>query len=206
MQWLSQYGYLIAVFIAVLIAFVLVSIKAAKAYLQHNKTFKRQQDELIRLTQLKNKYKDITTSDLNSFDEKEILEGMALIYQINLQKSEDMEKAFLSLNKERQYVYTLDVFVEDGSVGEFYSQNSDILTSIICDALNAIGMSDFALELFEISKMYDNSNEEVSYSKEKIESFDKKMTQDDILTKIKLQGAKYIKENFDKLKNLPFSI
>lgn len=206
MQWLTQYGYLIAVFIIVLIAFILVSIKAAKAYTRHNKTFKSQQNELIRLTKLKNKYKDAAATDLDSFDEEEILEGMALIYQIALQKSEDMEKTFLDMNKEKQYVYTLDVFVQDASAGEFYSQNSDILTSIICDALKAIGMEDFALELFEISKMYDNSNEDVSYSKRAIENFDKKMSENDILTKIKLNGAKYIKENFDKLKNLPFII
>lgn len=206
MQWLSQYGYLIAVFVVVLIAFVFVFMKAVEAYSKHNKTYKNQENELKRLTALKNKYKDASKEDLASFDENEILEGTALVYQVALQKCDDMEKAFLSLNKEMQYVYTLDVFVQDASVGEFFSQNSDILTSIICDALNAIGMTDFSNDVFQIAKMYDNSNEDVSFSKTAIEDFDKKMLQGDFLTKIKLDGAKYIKENFDELKNLPFTI
>lgn len=206
MQWLSQYGYLIAVFVVVLIAFVFVFMKAVEAYSKHNKTYKNQENELKRLTALKNKYKDASKEDLASFDENEILEGTALVYQVALQKCDDMEKAFLSLNKKMQYVYTLDVFVQDASVGEFFSQNSDILTSIICDALNAIGMTDFSNDVFQIAKMYDNSNEDVSFSKTAIEDFDKKMLQGDFLTKIKFDGAKYIKENFDELKNLPFTI
>ncbi len=206
MQWLSQYGYLIAVFVVVLIAFVFVFMKAVEAYSKHNKTYKNQENELKRLTALKNKYKDASNEDLATFDENEILEGVALVYQVALQKCDDMEKAFLSLNKKMQYVYTLDVFVQDASVGEFFSQNSDILTSIICDALNAIGMKDFSNDVFQVAKMYDNSNEDVSFSKVAIEDFDKKMQQGDFLTKIKLNGAKYIKENFDELKNLPFTI
>lgn len=206
MQWLSQYGYLIAVFVVVLIAFVFVFMKAVEAYSKHNKTYKNQENELKRLTALKNKYKDASNEDLAAFDENEILEGTALVYQVALQKCDDMEKAFLSLNKKMQYVYTLDVFVQDASVGEFFSQNSDILTSIICDALNAIGMKDFSNDVFQVAKMYDNSNEDVSFSKVAIEDFDKKMQQGDFLTKIKLNGAKYIKENFDELKNLPFTI
>lgn len=206
MQWLSQYGYLIAVFVVVLIAFVFVFMKAVEAYSKHNKTYKNQENELKRLTTLKNKYKDASNEDLATFDENEILEGTALVYQVALQKCDDMEKAFLCLNKKMQYIYTLDVFVQDASVGEFFSQNSDILTSIICDALNAIGMTDFSNDVFQIAKMYDNSNEDVSFSKTAIEDFDKKMQQGDFLTKIKLDGAKYIKENFDELKNLPFTI
>lgn len=206
MQWLSQYGYLIAVFVVVLIAFVFVFMKAVEAYSKHNKTYKNQENELKRLTALKNKYKDASNEDLATFDENEILEGTALVYQVALQKCDDMEKAFLSLNKKMQYVYTLDVFVQDASVGEFFSQNSDILTSIICDALNAIGMKDFSNDVFQVAKMYDNSNEDVSFSKVAIKDFDKKMQQGDFLTKIKLNGAKYIKENFDELKNLPFTI
>lgn len=201
MQWLTQYGYLIVVFVLALLAFVLIFMKAVKAYTSHNKTLRSQENELKRLTALKNKYKNADAQQLADFDENEILEGTALIYQIALQKSEDMEKTFLNMSKEKQYVYTLDVFVQDASAGEFYSQNSEILTDIILDALKAIGMEDFALALGEIAKMYDNSNEDISFCKQEIENFDKKMTEGDILTKIKLAGAKYIKENFEKLKN-----
>lgn len=201
MQWLSQYGYLIVVFVVVLIAFVLVFLKAVEAYSKHNKTFKAQENEIKRLTAIKEKYKNVTFDEISSYDKSEILEGMALIYQIALQKSDDMESAFQCLNEEKKFVYTLDVFTQDVSAGEFYSQNSEILTSIICDALKAIGMDEFSNELFEFAKMYDKDNEDVSFSKQAIENFDKNMKDNNILAKIKLASAKYILENFEKLKN-----
>lgn len=201
MQWLSQYGYLIIVFVVLLVAFVFLFMKAVSAYSNHNKSYRAQEAEIKRLTALKEKYKNATLCDLESFDESEILEGIALLYQITLQKSEDMEESFKALSREKQYVYVLDVFTEDASAGEFYSQNSEILTSIITEALAAIGMTDFASELSDFAKMYDKDDEEVSFSQKAIEDFDKKMEDNGILVKIKLASAKYIKENYDILKN-----
>ncbi len=200
MQWLSQYGYLIIVFIVLLVAFAFIFMKAVSAYSKHNKTYKAQETELKRLTALKEKYKNATLAEIEFYDDSEILEGIALLYQIALQKSEDMESEFKALPKEKQYVYVLDVFTEDGSAGEFFTQNSEILTSIIGEALTAIGMTDFALELSAFAKMYDKDDEEVSYSTAAIENFDKMMQEKDILAKIKLTSSKYIKENYDILK------
>ncbi|MBQ7295907.1 MAG: hypothetical protein IJW86_06905 [Clostridia bacterium] len=200
MQWLSQYGYLIIVFIVLLVAFAFLFMKAVSAYSNHNKTYRAQEAEIKRLTALKEKYKNATLADLEAFDESEILEGTALLYQIALQKSDNMEGSFKAMSKEKQHVYVLDVFTEDGSAGEFFSQNSEILTSIICEALMAIGMTDFADKLSAFAKMYDKDDEEVSYSVAAIEKFDKMMIENDILAKIKLASAKYIKENYDILK------
>ncbi len=200
MQWLSQYGYLIIVFIVLAVAFVFIFIKAVNAYSEHNRLFKEQEAELKRLTVLKDKYKNATLAEIETFDEAEILEGTALIYQITLQKCDDIEAAFKSLSKEKQYVYVLDVFTQDGSAGEFFAQNSEILTSIICDALVSIGMTDFAEKLADFSKMYDKDNEEVSFSEREIEIFDKYIIDSDILAKIKLASSKYIKDNYDNLK------
>ncbi len=200
MQWLSQYGYLIIVFVVLLVAFVFIFMKAVSAYSNHNKTYKAQEAEIKRLTALKDKYRNATLAEIETYDESEILEGTALLYQIALQKSEDMEGDFNALTKEKQYVYVLDVFTQDGSAGEFYSQNSEILTSIIGEALTAIGMADFANELSSFAKMYDKNDEEVSFSEKAIENFDSNMQEKDVLAKIKLASAKYIKENYDILK------
>ncbi|MBQ4349586.1 MAG: hypothetical protein IJC79_08240 [Clostridia bacterium] len=200
MQWLSQYGYLIIVFIVLLAVFAFVFMKAVSAYSKHNKTYKAQEAELKRLTALKEKYKNATLDMLETYDESEISEGMALLYQIALQKSDDMEEAFRAMPKEKQYVYVLDVFTQDGSAGEFFTQNSEILTSIIVEALNAIGMTAFASELSVFAKMFDKDDEDVSYSTAAIEKFDKMMQEKDILAKIKLSSSKYIKENYDILK------
>ena len=151
------------------------------------------------MTNLKNKYRNITADELAECSDSEILEGFALLTQIEMQKSDDMEEYFRNLPKEKQYIYVLDVFVSDGSVKEFYTQNGEILTDILIDALNAIGMIDFADKLSSVAKMYNKDDESVSFDKKLIENFDKTLNENDILTQIKVNCARYIIENFNLL-------
>ena len=195
----SEYGYLIGVFALVLVVFVLVLGRAAKAYTSHFNTVNEQKKQLEYLTALKNKFKDITLQELSQCDEGEILEGFALLTQVEMQKSDDMEAYFVTLPKIRQLIYVLDVFVQDEGAGEFFSQNGEILTDIIIEAVEAIGMNAFAKKLSEIAKMYNKDDESVSFDQKKIDDFDKSLNDDGILTEIKVNSAKYIKENFNLL-------
>ena len=198
-QWFSEHGYLIGVFALVVIVFIVVLNFAAKAYSKHYNTLNEQKKMLEHMTALKNKYKNITAEVLSSCSEDEILEGFALVYQSEIQKCEDMEAYFSTLPKEKQFVYVLDVFVGDEGSEVFYSQNGEILTDIIIDALKAIGMNDFADKLSEIHKMYDKDDESTSFDREKVENFDKSLNESDVLTQIKVNSAKYIKENLNLL-------
>ena len=198
-QWFSEHGYLIGVFALVVIVFIVVLNFAAKAYSKHYNTLNEQKKMLEHMTALKNKYKNITAEELSSCSEDEILEGFALVYQSEIQKCEDMEAYFSTLPKEKQFVYVLDVFVGDEGSEVFYSQNGEILTDIIIDALKAIGMNDFADKLSEIQKMYDKDDESTSFDREKVENFDKSLNESDVLTQIKVNSAKYIKENLNLL-------
>lgn len=198
-QWFSEHGYLIGVFALVVIVFIIVLNFAAKAYSKHYNTLNEQKKMLEHMTALKNKYKNITAEELSSCSEDEILEGFALVYQSEIQKCEDMEAYFSTLPKEKQFVYVLDVFVGDEGSEVFYSQNGEILTDIIIDALKAIGMNDFADKLSEIHKMYDKDDESTSFDREKVENFDKSLNESDVLTQIKVNSAKYIKENLNLL-------
>ena len=198
-EWFSQHGYLIGVFVLVVVVFIVVLNRAAKAYSKHYSTLNEQKKLLEHMTALKNKYKNISAEELSACDENEILEGFAIVCQAEIQKSYDMEGCFGTLPKEKQYIYALDIFVDDGSAETFYSQNGEILTDIILDALRAIGMQSFADELYEIEKMYDKNDESVSFDQKKIEDFDKYLNESDILTQIKVNSAKYIKENFNLL-------
>ena len=198
-EWFSQHGYLIAVFFVVLVVFIMVLNKAAKAYSSHWSTVNEQKKQLEYMTNLKNKYRNITAGELAECSEAEILEGFALLSQIEMQKSDDMQAFFRTLPKIKQYIYVLDVFVQDESAEIFFSQNGEILTDIIVDALKEIGMGTFAEELSEIAKMYNKNDESVSFSKEKIENFDKTLNEKDILKQIKVNSAGYIKENFNLL-------
>lgn len=198
-QWFSEHGYLIGVFALVVIVFIIVLNFAAKAYSKHYNTLNEQKKMLEHMTALKNKYKNITAEELSTCSEDEILEGFALVYQSEIQKCEDMEAYFSTLPKEKQFVYVLDVFVGDEGSEVFYSQNGEILTDIIIDALKAIGMNDFADKLSEIHKMYDKDDESTSFDREKVENFDKSLNESDVLTQIKVNSAKYIKENLNLL-------
>ncbi len=197
--WFSEHGYLIGVFVLVLVVFIMVLNRAAKAYSKHFNTVSEQKKQLEYLTNLKNKYRNITAEELENCSESEILEGFALLTQIEMQKSDDMEALFRALPKIRQYIYVLDVFVQDEGAEIFFSQNGEILTDIIADALKEIGMSDFAGELSAIGKMYDKDDESTSFSKEIVENFDQTLNEKGILNDIKFNSAKYIKENFNLL-------
>lgn len=198
-QWFSEHGYLIGVFVLVVIVFIVVLNRAAKAYSKHYNTLNEQKKQLEHMTNLKNKYKNITPEELEKCDDGEILEGFALITQAEMQKSDDMVSYFGTLPLEKKYVYVLDVFVSDAGAEVFFGENGEILTDIIIDALRAIAMEDFASELSEIAKMYNKDDESVSFDKAKIEKFDKYLNESDILTQIKVNSAKYIRENLNLL-------
>lgn len=199
-EWLSNYGYLLIVLVAVLAVFIVVLNFAARAYSKHMKSYKAEEAEIKRLTALKEKYKSLDENTIKNAPDEEVLEGVALIYQLFLQKKENVEEEFLRLPKEIQSIYVLDVFVSDGGVKAFFSENADILRCRIVPALKLIGMNDEAEKVEKIRRMYDETDLEASLSEKEIEETDKILLEADILSRIKLQGAEYIKENTGILK------
>jgi len=199
-EWFSQYGYLVVVFFVVLAIFIVVLNFAAKAYSKHMKSFRAEEAEIKRLTALKEKYKNFSEETIKSAPDEEVLEGVALIYQLFLQKKENIEEEFLKLSKEQQSIYVLDVFVSDVGVKEFFSANTDILRKRIVPALQLIGLSEDARLINEISRMYDDNDIEASLSEKRIEEIDKIIRESNLLSRIKLEGAKYIKENIELIK------
>ena len=199
-EWFSQYGYLVVVFFVVLAIFIVVLNFAAKAYSKHMKSFRAEEAEIKRLTALKEKYKDFSEETIKSAPDEEVLEGVALIYQLFLQKKENIEEVFLNLSDEKKSIYVLDVFVSDGGVKEFFSANTDILRKRIVPALQLIGLSEDAKLVYEISRMYDEKDIEASLSEKRIEEIDKIIRESNLLSRIKLEGAKYIKKNIELIK------
>ncbi len=200
-EWLSQHGYLLLVLAAVCIGAAVIFFFAVRAYSKHNALYKAQEAEMRRLVALKEKYMDFTSETLTSADDGELLEGVALSYQLRLQKDENPEKAFSLMNEEKQNLYVLDVFCADADVKVFFSENGKIVKERILPALYMIGMDEFSHRLKYIYDMYDEENEEISYNESKIEKMNEFISDNDILRKIKSEGAKYIKNNFYSVKN-----
>lgn len=199
-EWLQSYGYLLIVLAAVIVLFLVVFYFAVKAYSKHAASFKAEEAEIKRLTALKEKFRNFDETTLKNAEDEEILEGVALIYQLSLQRCENMEEEFLKMREEQQSVYVLDVFVSDGCTKVFFSENSDILRSRIVPALKLIGMDEESERIEKIRRMYDDYDVEASYNEKVIEETDKFIENEDILRKIKLKGAEYIKENVSLLK------
>ncbi len=200
-EWLSQHGYLLLVLAGVCVGAAVIFYFAVRAYSKHNALYRAQEAEMKRLLALKEKYMNFTQETLSSADENELLEGVALSYQLRLQKDETPEKAFELMNEEKQKLYVLDVFCADGDVRVFFSENGKIVKDRIIPALSMIGMEDFSDKLKDVYDMYDEANEEISFSENKIEKMNAFIRDNDILSKIKSAGAKYIKNNFSAVKN-----
>lgn len=200
-QWLENYGYLLAVLAAVCVVFVIILYFAAKAYRKRTALYKAEEAEIKRLVALKEEFRPVTKQAIEKASDSELLEGIALSYQLTLQKEEDIEGKFALLNEDVKDIYALDVFVQDKTSKEFFSQNGEIIKDRIIPAFNKIGMTDLAQRTKPVYDMYDNGNEEVSYDVKKIEEFDAFIENSDILSQIKLKSAEYIKQNFESFIN-----
>lgn len=195
LEWFKEYWYLAVIFVVVCIIASVIFYFAGKSYRKYRTSYKNQEAEIKRLIALKQKYVPLTEDAIAGSDSSETLEGVALSYQLFLQKQENMEKEFSLMSEEKRLIYILDVFVQDGSVNEFFTQNGDILRMQITKALELIGMNEFAEKLDGIRKMFDDNDMTTSWNQQEIDKMQSYVEENYVLTKIKLKGAEYIKKN-----------
>lgn len=200
MQWLSEYYQYVLVFIALVILTVFLFIKSGKAYSSHQKAFKALESEMKELSFLKQKYKNFTAESLVESPDEEILKGVATVYEAFFAKSENADETFLASREEIQNIYVLNAFVCDGSCKKFFSQSDSFLSAKLTAALKMIGETEIAERLSSVQKMYDNEDETTSFDEKEIEKTDLYIEENDILRKIKVASAEYIRQNADILK------
>ena len=193
--WFKEYWYLTLIFVGVCIVAAVIFHFAGKSYKAYRTAYRNQEAEIKRLTALKERFMPLSEKAILESDSAETPEGVALCYQLFLQKKEDMEKEFSLLAKEKRYIYILDVFVQDKTVGEFFRENGDILRQEITACFELIGMDKFAGKIENIRKMFDKNNEDVSLDEKAINELQTYIDENDILTEIKLKAAEYIKTN-----------
>ena len=194
-EWFKQYWYLALIFVGVCIVAAVIFYFAGKSYSTYRASYRNQEAEIKRLTALKNRFVPLTEQVISESDSAETLEGVALSYQLMLQKQDDMEKEFSLMSKEKRYIYILDVFVTDKSIDEFFRENGDILRSEITAALELIGMTAFAERIEPVRRMFDPTDEVTSLDEKKIEQLQKYADENNISESIKLAAAEFIKEN-----------
>lgn len=198
-EWFSQYWYLVIVLLIVLAATVFGMVKASDAYKKHNKLFHEEEEKIKRLTELKQKFVPLTKEAIDTGSDQDLLEGVALAYQLKIQKEIDMTAAFEKLPIEVRYIYTLDIFVSEGAVvSGFYRNNGRELKSLIVPAMKAIGENSAAEICGVLYAMFDEDSE-VSVDRALIAETDEKFATVFDAESFKLSAAKYVRVNRDKL-------
>ena len=169
--------------------------KAARAYRDHQKRFHAEEAQMRRLVELKKTYYPLTEAAIAAAPDEELLEGTALSIQIPLQKQDDPERAFAALPEAQQLIYVLDVFVSDGKAAVFFKESSALLSGRLLPALHLIGLHDADDRMTTLCTMFDENDETTSLDWKAVENADEAFEAMDLLTKIKLQGAEYIRSH-----------
>lgn len=194
-SWLKEYPLYAIGLIGVLVAFYFVLRATAKAYSRYYERYRREEAEIKRLIALKEKYSVLTEDVIKNANENELLEGVALSYQLKLQKEEKQEEKFEKLPEEVRYIYALDVFCAEKEIRDFFRENGNILKDIIIPAFSMIGMKSEGEMLLPLKLMYDENDSTTSFSESKIKETEDYFENNGILTKVKEKSAEYIKNN-----------
>ena len=155
-----QWYYWVILLVAIIIA-IFAWAKALKAGKSRRERLKKEAAIWKRDYDLREKFTILTEEKLNSTEETELLHGVAMNIQVELEKSTDMTESFNALPREKQFVYSLEYFDEDAKKGlsAFFKNNGVPLISVVPDALNAIGAGKYIESYATLLPMYDPDSE-----------------------------------------------
>jgi len=180
---------------------VFVIIKAGKAYKRRQEIVGEQMAQMERDRALYEKYKNADFETLKNAEPRELIYGLALQVQAQVQNAPNPNELFMSLPSFQRYIYSLDIFLEDTekSLSSFFRNNGEPLLSSAIDALRETGL--LTTEIERLCLMFDKDSE-VSFDEEYIkkadESFGDSFNRETALKKIK----EYIlRENSESDKN-----
>ena len=193
--WFRDYWPYAVALVVVAVGASFIFRKAAKAYKDHQERFHAEEAQMRRLVELKETYYPLTEAAIAAAPAEELLEGTALSLQIPLQKQDDPERAFALLPEEQQLIYVLDVFVSDKTATTFFKESSALLSSRLLPALRLIGLHDADDWMTRLVTMFDENDETTSLDWNVVQNADEAFEAMDLLTKIKLQGAEYIRNH-----------
>ncbi len=193
LDWLIQNWY-ITVGLAVLLIIVLFALNKVSA--GHNKIIDGNQNKLKKLHELRTRFENMTQEAFDNEEDQYLLDGVALYYQLKLQKAEDMNEAFTKLPEAAKYAYALNIFYFEGGVlSGFYRDNGEPLTSVLSQAFKAVGETELAQIAETLQPMFDEENESVSIDYKIIKTLDEKAEMLYNEHEFKLKVAAYIRNN-----------
>lgn len=193
LDWLSQNWYVTVALFALLIV-VLFALSRVSA--GHNKLMEGRENKMKKLHELRKDFEDMTEEAFDKVEDEYLLDGVALHYQLKLQKADDMNEAFIYLPEPAKCVYALNIFYFEGGVlSGFYRANGEPLASVLAPALKAVGENEMAEIAERIQPMFDDDNESVSIDYKIIKTLDEKTEMLYNEKAFKLKAAAYIRNN-----------
>lgn len=196
---MAEYWYLWLILLGLIVLTIVVFIFASRAVSSHNKEVRKTEEEIKRLTELKNKYKDLTPELVSEAQPRELLDGVYAVLQSKIEKAENAEKEFEGFTEPQKFLYTLYYFIEDtqDSLSFFFKNNGEELKNLIVPALNSVGYTSFLTETEKLYDMYNDNNETASIDNDIIAECDKKFKnvfgENELLNKIQ----DYINRNIE---------
>lgn len=179
-EFISTHWYIGALIVVLIIATVIMWIKAVSAS-QRSREFR--EAEIARLEKekaLRNEFKIIDASKFETDDSERLLYGIAANIQMYLEKENDMNKAFENLPEEKKTAYALNYVFEDAKdteLSKFFRANGQPLTGEAAKAVNTVVGGKFAEVFMTLYNMLDDDCEDVSYDSEKVKECDKAFTE-----------------------------
>ncbi len=192
-----QWYYWVILLVAIILAIILW-IKALKSGKERRERLKKEAAIWKRDYDLREKYSVLTEEKLKSAEETELLHGVAMNIQVELEKATDMTESFNALPSEKKFVYVLEYFDEDAKKGLsiFFKNNGEPLISIVPDALNAISAGKYVEHYGALLPMYDPDSE-VSVDYNIIGNIDQEFSSCYNSDELLRLSAKYILKNKD---------
>lgn len=188
-QYFFEYKYLFLLLFVLIIVFIFGAVNAVKARRKHIALYKDEEERITKLKALKDKFLNLDEETIKTAEKEDLLMGVALHYQLLLQKADSTDKLFASFPLVAQYVYTLDIFQSEYvSLSEFFKVNGKPLTCLLAQSFEVIGKNDLALLSKAMEEMYDEDNESTSLDKAKISKLNEKFSQlyskDDLINSV----------------------
>ena len=193
LEWLGQ-NWLVTVALFALLLIVLYVLSRVSS--GHNKLMESRQNRLKKLHELRADFENMTEEAFDTAEDEYLLDGVALYYQLKLQRCDDMNEAFSLLPEEAKFVYALNIFYFEGGVlSEFYRANGEPLSPVLAPALRAIGETSLADIAEKIQPMFDDENESVSIDYKFIKTLDENASVVYNKDEFKLKAAAYIRKS-----------
>ena len=193
-EYFKTHPYWILILAALIVAAVLMWIKAIKASRAHYQANEKIMQKLKDENRLRNDFAVLTPALAQSAAPAELFKGVSLNLQKRVADQADMNAAFAALHPAQQGVYALYFVLDDGgeALSGFFKANTAPLTTAAGAMLETLGLKELSALYQKEALAYDPNDETTSLIPAEIEKTDAAFTAADGCGQIAAACGAYI--------------